>query len=345
MFRIMLASLRDMTETSLYEMLREKYQVGDHFIAAYLTGSFGTPHLDMPTFDQKLASTPNQAIWTDYALSTNRRGRDFAALLRPHFPPNARRYLDVGSAYGGFLIGFMELGLDVKGVECNEKFVQMSRANFQDYGREDASIVGDILDPALLAQLGKVDIITCIDVIEHVKDVPAAMRNMVGLLNPGGILVLLMPNRDSISNVMSDPHFGLFGLTLLKHDQARELYGFRFSQRDMYDVGEFFDQDHYLSLLRGLGCEAQALPPAVPTTLRNTARLLPRFLRRWREFVSDGRLALPLALRLNVALRALLHLGGFVVQLALAVPLRSRRPTLKVKYADDAWFLVGKRKG
>jgi hypothetical protein len=41
--------------------------------------------------------------------------------------------------------------------------------------------------------LGKYEAITCISVLEHIKDHIAAMRNMVALLEPGGLLILTTP--------------------------------------------------------------------------------------------------------------------------------------------------------
>ena len=332
-----------MSESTLYEMLRNKYQIGDHFIRAYLSNSFGNPHLDMLTFEQKLAENPKLAHWLDYALSTNLRGRDFVAKLRPHFPANAHRYLDVGSAFGGYLVGFMELGLDVVGIEYNQKFVEMSRANLRDYGCEDATIQGDILDPALLARLGKFDIITCIDVIEHVPDVPATMHNMADLLNPGGLLILITPNRDSIANVISDPHFGLFGITLLKHEQAHTFFSHHFPPMAPYDVGEFYKQHVYLDLLLQNNCIPEVLDPLVPTSIKQQMKSLPQFFRLLGKLLCTGSPSLPL--RLDVTVRALLYLTGLVFRTLLALPVYALRPALKARYADNAWLILGHKKG
>ena len=333
-----------MTQTTLYTSLRSKYQIGDEFIAAYLLKFFGTSELDEESYQQKLAENSNLGLWADYAFSTNHRGRAFAQSVRPLLPDQAGRYLDVGSAYGGFLIGFMELGLEVCGIEYNDDFVRMSHANFRDYNLQDASIQGDILDKSLLARLGKFDVITCIDVIEHVDDVIAALQNMVEMLNPGGILVLQMPNKDSLSNVIADPHFGLFGLTLLKHDQARSFYLAHFPKTSYYDVGEFYRQDEYLGWLTALGCEASAQPPMVPTNLRQKVLLLPALILKLRYFCFDRTAQLPNGLRLYTCLSALGYIGRFGLQLPLTLALRSRRPAFKVRYADDSWFLLGRKK-
>jgi len=328
-------------ENSLYAMLRNKYQIGNHYISAYLSNLFGTDHVDIEIFNQKLTN-PNLATWADYALSTNRRGRAFAEILRPHLPKDARRYLDVGSAYGGFLIGFMELGLDVIGIELSENLVHLSRANFKDYGREDSTIKGDILDENLLSQLGKFDVITCIDMIEHVSDVPRAMKNMVQLLNPGGILVLQMPNKDSLSNVMADSHFNIFGLTLLKHPDARRFYFCNFPSSNMYDVGEYYQQEYYLRLLADLGCGPLVLPPAVPTSLTEKARLIPKFYSRLGRFLFRNAVTVPFDLKLKISLRALFYITSFLIGLGIVTLFsKARKRTLKQKFADDAWFIIG----
>lgn len=87
-------------ENPLYARLKDKYNIGDNYIASYFTYLFGTDDIDEEKFDQRLAANPNLANWSDYAFSTNIRGRAFANLLRPHLPKDARRYLDVGSLWG-----------------------------------------------------------------------------------------------------------------------------------------------------------------------------------------------------------------------------------------------------
>jgi len=331
-------------ENLLYARLRDKYNIGNHYIASYFTYLFGTDNIDAEIFEQKVAVNPNLENWSDYAFSTNLRGRAFANLLRPHLPKDARRYLDVGSAYGGFLIGFMELGLEVAGIEYSENLVNLSRANFKDYGLNDASVKGDILDQKLLSTLGKFDVITCIDVIEHVDDVPAAMRNMVNLLNPGGILVLQMPNKDSISNVMADSHFGIFGITLLEHSDARRLFYCNFPPDNPYDVGEYYHQGYYLKLLASLGCAPSAFPPMVPTSLAVKARLVPSYFSRLADFIFKNKASVPFGLKTKVAVRAIVHIMKFVFGLVMAILFpKERRPEVKQKFADDAWFIVGTR--
>jgi 2-polyprenyl-3-methyl-5-hydroxy-6-metoxy-1,4-benzoquinol methylase len=329
-------------ENPLYARLRDQYQVGDHYIAAYLTHKFGSADIGVERFDQMLASGFNQANWTNYGLSTNIRGRTFLQLLRAHLPREAHRYLDVGSAQGGFLIAFLELGFEVKGIEYDEKLVRLSRANLKDHGREDVVLQGDILDEEFLAPLGKFDVITCIDVIEHVEDASLAMKNMAGLLNPGGILVLQMPNKDSISNVIADSHFNLFGIALLKHSDARQFYFCNFPSMSAYNIGEFYSQEDYLKFLTELGCQPLVLPPGVPTSLTEKARLIPKYFSRLREFIFKNKASVPFDLKLKVVLRATLNISEFMMGLGIARLFPGqRKAALKRKFADDAWFIIG----
>lgn len=332
-------------ENSIYEVLKSKYRIGENYIAAYLSQHFGSSNVSIETFNQKLTSDPNFSNWVDYALSTNTRGRTFVNLIRPYLPQDAKRYLDVGSAYGGFPIGFMELGLEVVGIEHNEKLVQLSRANFKDHGLEDASIKGDILDENVIQSIGKFDVITCIDVIEHVADVPQAMKNMISLLNPKGILILQMPNKDSISNIITDPHFGVFGLTLLRHSDARKLYFCYFPHRKIYDVGEFYQQGYYLSLLQQLDCTAAVLPPVVATSIRKKATLIPQYLANLWKFALNTSLTIPAKLRIKVITLAFHRIIEFIVGLLLAALFPMEwRSTVKRKFVDDAWFIIGTKR-
>ena len=338
-----------MENTALFTVLRDKYQIGDAYIAAYLRKTFGTLSLSSEEFHRKLADNTILANWLDYALSTNLRGRAFAREIHPYIGKNARRYLDVGSAYGGFLIGFMELGLDVVGIEYDQGLVDLCNANLQDFNLAGVQkvITGSILDESSLGQIGKFDVITCIDVIEHVSDVQLAMKNMVQLLNPGGIIVLQLPNKDSLLNIISDSHYGVFGITLLKHDDAKKLHFCYFpnSKMDDYDVGEYYQRSYYLNSLASLGCEASALSPLSPSRISDKIRLAPRFFAHLSCFLFKPA-RVPLNLKLKVIFRAVFYILSFFLQFLVVMLFAGReRDAFKGKFVDDAWLILGTKTG
>ena len=61
------------------------------------------------------------------------------------------------------------------------------------------------------AMKGSFDFITCVSVLEHIREHRAAMRSMLSLLNPGGHLVVTFPYNESryIPNVYEYPGSGV----------------------------------------------------------------------------------------------------------------------------------------
>lgn len=270
------------------EVMRH-YGVGPRYADAYLRYWQDTRGRADRTLGEILARPQPEPMWFDFAMSANWRGERLAEQLRPLLPAGARRYLDVGCGFGGYLVAFARLGLDVHGVEVDPVRVDLSRANLADEGLGERVHARSILDLDLASQLGTFDVITCIDVIEHVDDAAEAMVRMGELLNPGGILVLEIPNAEAVSFVGRDGHFGLFGITLLDREDALEYHRRFFG--DAYDVGEYHPLSYYEARFAALGCTSRLLdvkrPPEILSPLAGGAR---RYLRETRP-------ALPTRLR------------------------------------------------
>jgi hypothetical protein len=76
---------------------------------------------------------------------------------------------------------------------------------------------------------------------------------MVNLLNPGGILLLEIPNKYSFNFVAKDGHFGLFGITLLDRPDAIEYHRTFFDFE--YDVGDYYILNFYQREFEARGCK------------------------------------------------------------------------------------------
>jgi SAM-dependent methyltransferase len=260
-----------------------RYGVGPRYAGAYLDYWTHTRGDGARTLAEILARPGPEPMWFDFAMSANWRGERLAQRLRPLLPPGARRYLDVGCGFGGYLVAFARLGLDVAGIEIDPVRIELARANLADEDLGDRVHAASILEPDLASRLGSFDVVTCIDVIEHVADVPTAIARMVELLRPGGILVLEIPNAEAASFVARDGHFGLFGITLLERDDARE-YHARFFP-DPYDVGEYHPLGYYEARFAALGCATRLLPAVPDATAHRpgAVRSLVAALRRHRR--------------------------------------------------------------
>ncbi|MEZ5962732.1 MAG: class I SAM-dependent methyltransferase [Planctomycetota bacterium] len=143
------------------------------------------------------SDAPKTKGYADYAkdaplyLKTFRRR---FGLLRRRLGEGKLRILDVGCAAGFFLRVCRELGHDGYGVEISQPIAELAQ---QELGR-DRVWIGD-LDSAI-AQAPTTfaphsfDLLTMWDVVEHVPDPQALLRQARTLLKPGGHLVIETQN-------------------------------------------------------------------------------------------------------------------------------------------------------
>jgi 2-polyprenyl-3-methyl-5-hydroxy-6-metoxy-1,4-benzoquinol methylase len=96
-----------------------------------------------------------------------------------------KRVLDAGCGAGGFLSYLQEIGADAYGTDFDKEQVRFSFA--------ENVLVSDVQS---LPFKGEVfDLLINFDVIEHVKNQPAVIENMLSKLKINGTLVLLTNNR------------------------------------------------------------------------------------------------------------------------------------------------------
>lgn len=122
------------------------------------------------------------------------------------------RLLDVGCGNGLFLKKMRELGWLVAGVEPDPKAVQVAR---NQHGLEVSQ--GTLMDAGL--QENSFDVVTMSHVIEHVSDPIELLRACHRVLKPGGKLVAVTPNIQSLGQKW-------FGDSCLALDPPRHLYIF-----------------------------------------------------------------------------------------------------------------------
>ena len=135
-------------------------------------------------------------MYMGFGMSTNRRGRDLVRLLEPHVDPAGKQHLDVGAAYAGFSAAFTEAGAQSEALEFDPELIEIARANLEDLAIDVPIHRADVTNRAeISALLDRFDIITCNDVVEHVLDAPAMLRNVQGMLRAGGVAYFEIPER------------------------------------------------------------------------------------------------------------------------------------------------------
>src|SRR5437763_551844 len=79
-------------------------------------------------------------IQLEYAFSTNGRGLNLVKLLNDwgvsteQDGQSPKSFLDIGCAYGGFLIAFASRGYNATGIELNERYGRLGRLNLEASG-------------------------------------------------------------------------------------------------------------------------------------------------------------------------------------------------------------------
>jgi 2-polyprenyl-3-methyl-5-hydroxy-6-metoxy-1,4-benzoquinol methylase len=105
-------------------------------------------------------------------------------------PHGARRILDVGCSSGVLGAALRARGSHVVGVEHDPKLGAMARSVLDDVVVGDVeAMAADGADPG-----GPFDCVVCADVLEHLRDPWAVTRWAAGMLDPGGSLVISVPN-------------------------------------------------------------------------------------------------------------------------------------------------------
>jgi 2-polyprenyl-3-methyl-5-hydroxy-6-metoxy-1,4-benzoquinol methylase len=108
--------------------------------------------------------------------------------IQPLLPPNPLRILDVGAGAGSTLKWLKSLfpNAHTTGIELNPKLHDELRQNC------DIAIVGDIQDAS--TRLATYDLIILLDVLEHLWDALGTLQLLAGRLEPGGQVIVSLPN-------------------------------------------------------------------------------------------------------------------------------------------------------
>ena len=135
-------------------------------------------------------------------------------------PLAGKTVLDVGCGAGLLTEPLARLGGAVTGIDAAPENAKVAALHAESAGLDIKYMAGEL--SAL--DLGTFDLVTCMEVLEHVADKPAFLSQLAARLNAGGLLVLSTPNRTARSRILM-----VEGAEAYRYDPARHtpLGGFR----------------------------------------------------------------------------------------------------------------------
>ncbi len=177
---------------------------------------------------------PQRSRWEVLERAQIHRNRGIAQDVQRFVSLRGRAVLDVGCQTGALPIALAHLGAAVTGVDVDEKLLRGARLRAEGHGASARFAVARA--EALPFDDARFDVVTFVDVLEHVADPRATMREIARVLRPGGTLYLFAPNRLSPSLLWSDPHYQLAGVSALPERLGR-FYVTKVRGFPAYDVG------------------------------------------------------------------------------------------------------------
>lgn len=156
-------------------------------------------------------------------------------------PLEGRTALDVGCGAGLLTEPLARMGASVTGIDAAPELIAVAKAH-----AEGAGLTIDYRSVAVEQLDGRFDLVTALEVIEHVADPGAFIAALGKRLAPGGLLVLSTPNRTAWSKLLT--------ITLAE--------GFGRIPRGTHDYDQFIAPDRMQQLLADAGlscCDIQGI--------------------------------------------------------------------------------------
>ena len=156
---------------------------------------------------------PRYAAWRAYALSGEERAAPVVKTLQGLVDLPASKVLDLGCGDGGLTIAVSRAGAVVTAIDIDHASVTRTHTKLEEQ-KVTSSVVLASAESLPLASRS-MDVVIAQDMIEHVCNPVRILREINRVLRVGGLCLISAANRLAWMNIVSDPHWGLAGVTLM----------------------------------------------------------------------------------------------------------------------------------
>ena len=158
-------------------------------------------------------------------------------------PLVGKRVLDVGCGGGILAEAIAKKGANVKGIDLSEKALKVAELHSLE---SEVQVSYELIAAEALAarEAGQYDVVTCMEMLEHVPDPSAIVQACAALVKPGGRLFFSTLNRNPKSYL-----FAIIGAE----------YMLRLLPRGTHDYAKFIKPAELSQFARNANLEVQAL--------------------------------------------------------------------------------------
>ena len=118
--------------------------------------------------------------------------------VRDPQPLKGKSALDVGCGAGLLCEPLARMGARVTGLDAAAENIAAAQDHAAGSGLEIDYRAGELSE----AELGQFDLVTSLEVLEHVADKPAFLSGLAERLKPDGLMILSTPNRTAASRIL-----------------------------------------------------------------------------------------------------------------------------------------------
>ncbi|MDZ7342387.1 MAG: methyltransferase domain-containing protein [candidate division KSB1 bacterium] len=185
--------------------------------------------------------------WANYQRLAEERGLLVATIVEHFMPLTGKNVLDFGCGVGGTARCLATRGASVTAVDINPepaKRLTHPGIRFVHAAQEKLYFLPQVYDVVVLQ-----------DVLEHLTQSEKILKQIRGSLLPDGVIFISTPNRYSILNLISDPHWQLPLVAMLPRRMVILLVQkiFRRDRRQREDWPALLSLPHLRRLLVGQG--------------------------------------------------------------------------------------------